>query len=199
MASQQQHLPIGSSYYSLYYSEESRHSVNNASSTQRINTNNSTPNQNGKEESSSSFWQEFEWTETDKQNIIQLLQNNQQKCNVIENAITPQRGQYIIDKYEKDAQLHWNNFYTSHETNFFKDRHYLNKAFPDEFHIVYATSHSHNDDNLKESQMVINAETRIVESDENFVITEIGCGKKHYDTIRSLLLFIYLFFIIRSN
>jgi tRNAThr (cytosine32-N3)-methyltransferase len=172
---QQQHLPLGSSYYSLY-SEESRHNIRNNKISPRINTSisfTSTPNQNEKDpESSSSFWQEFEWTETDKQNVIQLLQHNQQKCNVIENAITAQRGQYIIDKYEKDAQLHWNNFYTSHETKFFKDRHYLNKAFPDEFSIVYAINSNRDDDN---NQMV-DVETKIVESDENFVITEIGCG-----------------------
>ena len=128
-----------------------------------------------------SFWQEFEWTEKEKDDVIQLLQKHQEKCDIIENAVTPQRGQYIIDKYDKDAHKYWNNFYSSHETKFFKDRHYLNKAFPDEFGVVYANHGDQKGEEEKDKGGSINVDDdkmtkKVIDSDENFTITEIGCG-----------------------
>ena len=34
-------------------------------------------------------------------------------------------------RYERDAARSWDRFYGRHATNFFKDRHYLRKAFPE--------------------------------------------------------------------
>ena len=126
-----------SSYYILYTKDKKESEHNNRSSpkdSDNDNDNNSSNNKNNNNQ----FWQEFEWTTNDKEKVIKLLQQNQQRCDIIENSITQQRGKYTIDKYEKDAGLHWNNFYSSHETKFFKDRHYLHKAFPNEFGILYA-------------------------------------------------------------
>lgn len=151
---------LGSSYYVLYSSNKDN--KQNESSTTTIQTSTTS--------SQHSFWQEFQWSSNEKQSIVELLQQNEDKCDIIENSITPQRGQFIIDKYEKDAQLHWNNFYLSHETNFFKDRHYLHKAFPDDFGILYQNNIGNGDDYQKERRIVVNSMS------ENFTITEIGCG-----------------------
>jgi len=151
---------LGSSYYVLYSSNKDN--KQNESSTTTIQTSTTS--------SQHSFWQEFQWSSNEKQSIVELLQQNEDKCDIIENSITPQRGQFIIDKYEKDAQLHWNNFYSSHETNFFKDRHYLHKAFPDDFGILYQNNIGNGDDYQKERRIVVNSMS------ESFTITEIGCG-----------------------
>lgn len=151
---------LGSSYYVLYSSNKDN--KQNESSTTTIQTSTAS--------SQHSFWQEFQWSSNEKQSIVELLQQNEDKCDIIENSITPQRGQFIIDKYEKDAQLHWNNFYSSHETNFFKDRHYLHKAFPDDFGILYQNNIGNGDDYQKERRIVVNSMS------ESFTITEIGCG-----------------------
>lgn len=74
--------------------------------------------------SSSSFWQIDEWSEQDKENAEKLLQQSESKC-----SVTNQRVQH----YEREAARNWNKFYQHHGTNFFNDRHYLSKAFPDEF------------------------------------------------------------------
>eukprot|EP00455_Lapot_gusevi_P034374 TRINITY_DN3787_c0_g3_i1.p1 TRINITY_DN3787_c0_g3~~TRINITY_DN3787_c0_g3_i1.p1 ORF type:complete len:337 (-),score=92.10 TRINITY_DN3787_c0_g3_i1:52-1011(-) len=41
---------------------------------------------------------------------------------------------YWADKYEKEASKNWDKFYKRNETNFFKDRHYLDREF-EELHV----------------------------------------------------------------
>ena len=49
--------------------------------------------------------------------------------------------------FRKNASSNWNTFYDQNKTNFFKDRHYLHKAFPNEFGWLYNndTVSSHED------------------------------------------------------
>lgn len=37
----------------------------------------------------------------------------------------------VAERLEADAAKHWNTFYQQNQTNFFKDRHYLQREFPD--------------------------------------------------------------------
>ncbi len=106
------------------------------------------------------FWQEFTWTEDDNQNAETILSQNLVKSDIRQNMATG-RGQFVLDQLEEGASSHWDNFYTSHQTKFFKDRHYLEKAFPEDFGIVYSGSvRDHHLDS----------------TDEDFSIVEIGCG-----------------------
>jgi len=43
-----------------------------------------------------------------------------------------------VQHYEREAAKNWNKFYQNHGTNFFNDRHYLSKAFPEEFREITA-------------------------------------------------------------
>ncbi|GAM28605.1 hypothetical protein SAMD00019534_117810 [Acytostelium subglobosum LB1] len=38
---------------------------------------------------------------------------------------------FLIEKYEKDADKYWNKFYKHNNNNFFKDRHWLVREFPE--------------------------------------------------------------------
>jgi methyltransferase-like protein 6 len=73
---------------------------------------------------SDSFWQTDEWTSQEERDAEQLLKTNESKC-----TVPSQRIQF----YEKEAAKSWDTFYQHHGTNFFNDRHYLSKAFPEEF------------------------------------------------------------------
>eukprot|EP01132_Coremiostelium_polycephalum_P001412 gene1412-1781_t len=61
---------------------------------------------------------------------------------------------FLIEKYEKDADKYWDKFYKKNNANFFKDRHWLVREFP-EF--------------LKNSTLDTKEENRIN-------VFEIGCG-----------------------
>lgn len=67
------------------------------------------------------FWQEDEWTEEDTLEAEQILKESQERCNVPAN------------QYSRPPCKDWDEFYENHRTNFFNDRHYLRKAFPEEF------------------------------------------------------------------
>ncbi|PRP81952.1 abhydrolase domain containing 4 [Planoprotostelium fungivorum] len=44
---------------------------------------------------------------------------------------TNQVPKFWIDKYEKEASKYWDKFYKSNTTNFFKDRHWIFRQFPE--------------------------------------------------------------------
>jgi len=173
------------SYYSLYANAKEITSSSkkldsdkpdsiNTSNNKGVTTTNTSKNTMKKDETidnnSNAFWEEFNFTNEEKQKLQSLLDENISKCDVIENAPTQKRGQYLIHKYEHEANTKWDNFYTSHQTNFFKDRHYLNKAFHDDFGVVYETNSGGEFDH--ERQMVaVNSN-----NEEDFTIIEIGCG-----------------------
>jgi methyltransferase-like protein 6 len=68
------------------------------------------------------FWVEDTWTEVDEAKAQHLLQSNLEKCSVS-----------TLDRNDEGAGEIWNKFYRDHGTRFFKDRHYLVKAFSSEF------------------------------------------------------------------
>lgn len=85
------------------------------------------------------FWMEDVWTASDEEAAQQTLERQLNKCAIsvplISSSARPstrRRGdtQEMVDTEDTRA---WNRFYSHHGTRFFKDRHYLEKAFPDEF------------------------------------------------------------------
>ena len=46
---------------------------------------------------------------------------------------TPTQSQFWVEKYEKEACRNWDIFYKNNTDQFFKDRHYFAKEFPDVF------------------------------------------------------------------
>jgi hypothetical protein len=58
----------------------------------------------------------------------------------------------LIDKLEKDAAKKWDSFYKINQSNFFKDRHWILREFPE----------------LQEAQEFDNPKTK--------TILEVGCG-----------------------
>jgi hypothetical protein len=43
----------------------------------------------------------------------------------------PPMRPYLQEKLEKDAQRNWDVFYMRNTTNFFKDRHWIHREFPE--------------------------------------------------------------------
>lgn len=69
-------------------------------------------------------WAEDRWTDDDTFRVESMLEKNKAKCRV---------NSTLVQRYEKEAAKSWNRFYQRHQTNFFKDRHYLPKDFPNDF------------------------------------------------------------------
>ena len=102
------------------------------------------------------FWTEDVWTESDEELAQQTLQNHLEKCSI--NSIVNNQTQ----EEEEDA-IAWDQFYKDHGTKFFKDRHYLEKAFPEVF--------------LEPSQQQQNQQQQSSSSlTKPKTLVEIGCG-----------------------
>lgn len=79
------------------------------------------------------FWDEDDWTLDDEQEAKRILEQAQEQCRI---SLTHKDNR----KNDNDDARAWNLFYQQHKTNFFKDRHYLDKAFPDEFGSTHGNS-----------------------------------------------------------
>jgi len=74
------------------------------------------------------LWHEDTWTEQDFVEAERILKDAQERCNVQQQQQQQQQLAHNNMALCKD----WNTFYQQHETKFFKDRHYLQQAFPQE-------------------------------------------------------------------
>mmetsp|Transcript_10705 Transcript_10705/g.15613 ORF Transcript_10705/g.15613 Transcript_10705/m.15613 type:complete len:374 (+) Transcript_10705:27-1148(+) len=157
-----------SSYYLLYRNDDDVFERSLIKSDHRVEEVASKSFENGSnpEKQESGFWQEFSWSESGRSEIQKTLAQSIVKNDIVNNMPSG-RGRFIIDKLEQEAGANWDKFYTAHQTKFFKDRHYLEKAFPEDFGDVYGMHRDENSgiEKAKENDCV-----------EDFTIVEIGCG-----------------------
>ena len=116
-------LKLKISYYQLYLQEI-------ASSEKRDvteNENATPPSACETEEITSDepLWTSDTWTVEDEKAAQVVISQNFDKCQVPDT---------LRRRLPSDTQA-WDRFYQTHQTNFFKDRHYLTTAFPNEFRV----------------------------------------------------------------
>jgi SAM-dependent methyltransferase len=141
----------------------------------QLNQNESKSTDDPSEETNNAYWQTFEWTSHELQETQEILESNLSTSDLIQNH--PQgRGQYIKDNLEHNAHQHWDKFYTHHQTKFFKDRHYLHKAFPQEFGILYPKSRYDAKHTPFDTNTYNDDDDDANESHDTFTVMEIGCG-----------------------
>jgi len=124
------------------------------------------------EDESIPVWELDEWDDKDYIRAQCLLEAHIEKCDIVLASSSRKQGETIIEKFEEQAQQNWDQFYLYHESNFFKDRHYLINEFPEELgclclrclegNLSYEINNAHDDDE------------HIIQ--EEFIICEIGCG-----------------------
>jgi len=117
-------------------------------------------------------WKSDDWTEEQKAEA---------RNKIVSSQTTHATTGAAYQEFRKNASSNWSSFYEQNKTNFFKDRHYLHKAFPNEFGWLYASVKSDNDsgDNISDGilQNVEEETNTILPPDQDDVhIVEIGSG-----------------------
>ena len=110
-------------------------------------------------------WKEDTWTSTDEENAKHILENHIEKCSISSILKTLENA----PPDEAEDSNAWDQFYTNHGNRFFKDRHYFEKAFPEEFPPSPAT----------ESQSTTTSTVTSTSADSDVeprTLVEIGCG-----------------------
>ena len=100
-----------------------------------------------KNSANNQIWVEDHWTKEDNALAAHILSSEKP-------ALRAKAHQ--IQKYEVEAALNWDKFYTRNKSNFFKDRHYLQRVFP-ELSVERLSDTS-------------------CSSCEPFILLEVGCG-----------------------
>ena len=77
------------------------------------------------------FWIEDNWSEQDELQVQAMLERNRDRCRAAV-LLDGDDDDNATNEMQKNSQA-WDQFYSQHQTNFFKDRYYLASAFPDEF------------------------------------------------------------------
>ena len=109
-------LSTVASYYTLLWNQKTQPQRQDA----KVLANNNEARSTSREEGN---WQEDHWTQQDEEDAERLLQNHLEMSTISS-----------LDKHVNDADGDaWDKFYHDNGTRFFKDRHYFQKAFPQEF------------------------------------------------------------------
>uniref|UniRef100_A0ABM5ES88 tRNA N(3)-cytidine methyltransferase n=1 Tax=Pogona vitticeps TaxID=103695 RepID=A0ABM5ES88_9SAUR len=141
------------------------------------------------------MWDHIQWSQEDEERAAEKA---------IENSLVRIQPE-LQDKYEREASKHWNEFYKTHQNNFFKDRNWLFMEFPEilpeeerehcmkidtrlceddhlcENNPAVKTSSVHNfgscsDDSAVNLQSVKQSGKEFPGSDATYRILEVGCG-----------------------
>jgi methyltransferase-like protein 6 len=130
-------------------------------------------------------WVDDEWTLQDEQEAATLLEEAMDRCRiVVVNDGSIQRTTKAITKNQNDDIQAWNRFYQNHQSNFFKDRHYFTKEFPNEFLIqpesititkpTTTTTLLNNNNGISDDITVNDSNNQVTHVHRCLV--EIGCG-----------------------
>jgi methyltransferase-like protein 6 len=150
---------IAASYYEIF--SRSRQTSTKTSDNDQKEATPSTPTSLQQEQQQQDYWTQDIWTESNEELAEQTLQNHLEKCTITRNFVNNQ-----IHEEEEDA-IAWDQFYTDHGTKFFKDRHYLEKAFPEEFLVSSEQVQDHHHQQQQSSSS---------SSSKPKTLVEIGCG-----------------------
>lgn len=110
-------VSLTASYYQLFRKQQPPSNATGTSSAENTSA-------------AAGFWEEDDWTPEEEAEAERLLLKSRERCSIRGNGLA---GSLSQQDNMKDDEQAWNKFYSSHQTNFFNDRHYLHKAFPDEF------------------------------------------------------------------
>jgi len=114
-------------------------------------------------------WKSDDWTEEQKAEARNKISSQ-----------TTQTTGAAYQEFRRNASSNWSSFYEQNKTNFFKDRHYLHKAFPNEFGWLYASVKSDINDSGDISDIIQNVEedtnTLLQPDQDDLHIVEIGSG-----------------------
>ena len=111
-----------------------------------------------------SIWIQDQWTEEDKSHARNRLQLIPRQLQQEEEEERRRKQKQAFGVFSRFAACHWNIFYEHNKTNFFKDRHYLHKAFPNEFGWLYHSSHGGSN------------HAGVDGKNNTYRIVEVGCG-----------------------
>ena len=119
----QNELSLAGEYCTLFVSSAEASSQETVSNTQ-------TYGEDGDENEAPSvdkrdFWVHDNWNDEELNRAQEILNSNLEKCWI--SALDRN------SEVDNDGEA-WDKFYSNHGTRFFKDRHYLERAFPDDFH-----------------------------------------------------------------
>ena len=122
-------------------------------------------------------WIHDNWTAEDKAKALDLLGSSTSRAKHQDDPDEDgqQQRNIVFNQFRRNASTNWNSFYEQNQTNFFKDRHYLHKAFPNEFAWLYAHSSDNNDELDETGNPRLYTIPRRMKNEE-FTIVEIGCG-----------------------
>ena len=94
-------------------------------------------------------------------------------------AMSGVASEFWRNKYEREARKYWDVFYRSHGANFFKDRHWLAREWPDVFGATFVSrdDESARADDRRRADVAVGPAPRYV-ADESRArcFLEVGCG-----------------------
>ena len=127
-----QGLSTALSYYSLYKTKPDSTPCLQKIFESTLNTQQTQQHQHQPTTTQFQPWTKDEWTESCTHHAETKLQQNQSICSDLSTK-NCSSNDTIINKMEYLAPKKWDLFYKRNKTNFYKNRHYLEKAFPLDF------------------------------------------------------------------
>lgn len=114
-------------------------------------------------------WVADEWTVQDEQAASTILEDQREQCRITDKD-------YKTKKFRINDTMAWNRFYQSHQSNFFKDRHYFVKEFPHEFPLSHVDETKRTEDDASTSSPPPYTSATTNPKVQQRCLVEIGCG-----------------------
>jgi SAM-dependent methyltransferase len=133
-------------------------------------------------------WINDNWTDEEKaQTLRQLTQSETHHRSTQAETKETEKRQQAMYLFRRNAGTNWNVFYEQNQNKFFKDRHYLHKAFPVEFAWLYPDYESAYDEDDIECSNVADSSAidysctsqqslEYWSKQDTVHVVEIGCG-----------------------